>query len=226
MKIIVIASRKGGSTKTTLSAHLAVEIGLSGDGPVATIDADPMKGLSRWFDVREADTPPCVDPDTLKERGITTILRRLREGGTAVVIIDTPPSASYDVQSLIAAADLVLVPVIPSPNDLRAIGETIDLIDEINRPALFVVSNAGAGTKLTNQALAALSRHGTLAAVGDEPVIIRTRTDYRSSMIGGRTAREMKATSKSAQEISDLWTAIKAKLVKEEKRGSKRTAVA
>jgi len=91
---------------------------------------------------------------------------------------------------------------------------------------LFVVSNAAPNAKLTNQALAILSQHGTVAAVGDQPVIIRTRTDFRSSMTDGRTVRELKASSKSAEEIADLWTAVKTRLEREEKRRGIRTTAA
>lgn len=224
MQVLVVASRKGGSAKTSLSAHLAVEIGHRGDGPVGVIDADPMGGLTGWYDARKASEPVCVDPTTLARAGLQATLQGLQEAGVRVVIIDTPPSASHDVRGIIGAASLVLVPVIPSPNDFRAIGETLDLIDDAGKPALFVVSNAGASTKLTNQAVTLLSQHGTLAAVGDKPVIIRTRTDFRSSMTDGRTAREIKASSKSAEEIADLWTAIKARMEREQRRG-KRPAV-
>jgi chromosome partitioning protein len=159
-----------------------------------------------------------------QEQGAT--LDGLKDGGVELVIIDTAPSASNDVSDVVAAADLVLVPVIPSPNDFRAIGETLDLIDEADKPALFVVSNAAPNAKLTNQALAILSQHGTVAAVGDQPVIIRTRTDFRSSMTDGRTVRELKASSKSAEEIADLWTAVKTRLEREEKRRGIRTTAA
>jgi chromosome partitioning protein len=221
----VVASRKGGSTKTSLTAHLAVEAHLRGDGPVVAIDADPMGVLTGWYDARKAEEPLCVEPAALKAMGLKATLAGLRKRGVRLVVIDTAPSASNDVSELIAAADLVLVPVIPSPNDFRAIGETLDLVDDANKPALFVVSNAAANAKLTNQALTLLSQHGTVAAVGDRPVIIRTRTDFRSSMTDGRTVRELKATSKSAEEIADLWTAVKARLQKEAKRGT-RSAVA
>jgi chromosome partitioning protein len=143
-----------------------------------------------------------------------------------LVIIDTAPSASHDVSEVVAAADLVLIPVIPSPNDLRAIGETLDLIDEAGKPALFVVNNAAANAKLTNQALTILSQHGTVAAVDGDPVIVRTRTDFRSSMTDGRTVGELKATSKSAEEIANLWTAVKARLERENRRGRRTTAAA
>ena len=65
-----------------------------------------------------------------------------------------------------------------------------------------------------------------MAAVGDKPVIIRTRTDFRSSMTDGRTVREIKASSKSADEIADLWTAVRARLEREEKRRGVRTTAA
>ena len=226
MQVIVVASRKGGCSKTTISAHLAVEAHRRGDGPVAAIDADPMGGLTGWYDARKAEEPVCVEPAALKARGLKATLAGLRAEGVRVVIIDTAPSSANDVRDLIAAATLVLVPVIPSPNDFRAIGETLDLIDAADKPALFVVSNAATNAKLTNQALALLSQHGTVAAIGNEPVILRTRTDFRSSMTDGRTVQELKAASKSAEEVADLWTAVKARLEKEEKRRGVRTASA
>jgi chromosome partitioning protein len=226
MQVVVIASRKGGCGKTSLSAHLAVEAHRRGDGPVAAIDADPMAGLTGWFDARKAEEPLCVEPAALRSRGLQATLASLRDAGVQLVIIDTAPSASNDVGEVVAAADLVLIPVIPSPNDFRAIGETLDLIDEAGKSALFVVNNAAANAKLTNQALTLLSQHGTVAAVDDQPVIIRTRTDFRSSMTDGRTVGELRATSKSAEEVANLWTAVKARLEREARRGRRTTATA
>jgi chromosome partitioning protein len=222
--VLVIASRKGGAGKTTLASHLAVEAERRGDGPVAAIDADPMAGLVGWFDARKAETPFCVEQASLSSRGLRGTLDGLQAAGVQLVIVDTAPSASNDVGKLVAAADLVLVPVIPSPNDFRAIGETLDLVDEAGKPILFVVNNAAANAKLTNQALTLLSQHGTVAAIGDQPVIIRTRTDFRSSMTDGRTVGEIKASSKSAEEIANLWTAVKVKLERESRRGRATTA--
>jgi chromosome partitioning protein len=224
--VVVVASRKGGAGKTSLTAHIAVEAHLRGDGPVVAIDADPMGGLTGWYDARKADEPQCVEPSALRAHGLAKTLAGLRASGVSLVIIDTAPSASNDVSELIAAADLVLIPVIPSPNDLRAIGETLDMVDAADKPALFVVSNAAANAKLTNQALALLSQHGTLAAVNGNPVILRTRTDFRSSMTDGRTARELKASSKSAEEVADLWPAVKTRLDKEGRRRGVRSTVA
>jgi chromosome partitioning protein len=50
-----MASQKGGSGKTTLSGHLAVQAQLAGQGPVCLIDIDPQGSLADWWNEREAD---------------------------------------------------------------------------------------------------------------------------------------------------------------------------
>ena len=47
MHVIAFASQKGGSGKTTLAGHIAVEAELRGAGPVALIDTDPQGSLSQ-----------------------------------------------------------------------------------------------------------------------------------------------------------------------------------
>ena len=57
MKVVALASRKGGSGKTTLAGHLAVEAERRGAGPVAMIDVDPQGSLADWWNVRSAEAP-------------------------------------------------------------------------------------------------------------------------------------------------------------------------
>src|SRR3954453_18061554 len=106
------------------------------------------------------------------------------------------------------------------------VGETLDLIDAADKPALFVLNNAATNAKLTNQALTILSQHGTVAAVDGQPVIIHTRTDFRSAMTDGRVAQEIKPKSKAAEEIANLWKAVKARLEKETRRRGRPGATA
>src|SRR3954451_8081501 len=114
LHVIAVSTKKGGSAKTTLAAHLAVEADLRDDGPVTMIDADPMAGLTAWYDARKDEMPPCIDPHTLADHGVTSALASIRESGAKIVIIDTPPSASKGIGELIEVADLVLIPIIPS----------------------------------------------------------------------------------------------------------------
>ena len=57
MQVVTLASRKGGSGKTTLAGQLAVEAERRGDGPVALADLDPQGSLADWWNARTADTP-------------------------------------------------------------------------------------------------------------------------------------------------------------------------
>ena len=159
MLTLVVASRKGGAGKTTLSGHVAVEAECQNAGPVALIDMDPMGSLAAWWNERKADMPVCAG----WVGGWTKALQHLERSGVNLVVIDTPPFATAEIAAIVRLASLVLVPVIPSPHDLRAIGETIELVEKERKPLVFVVSNASTNGKLTIQAVTALSQYGTVA---------------------------------------------------------------
>ena len=57
MRVMAFASQKGGSGKTTLAGHIAVQAESVGAGPVAIIDTDPQGSLSDWWNARRAQTP-------------------------------------------------------------------------------------------------------------------------------------------------------------------------
>lgn len=206
MRVCITASRKGGAGKTSIAGHLAVEAERQGAGPVAVIDCDPMGSLSAWWNERQADTPHFASLDG----GLAASLARLEKAGINTVFIDTPPFASEQISPIVRHATIVLVPVVPSPHDLRAIGETIELIEAEKKPMVFVVNNASINGRLTLQAVTALSQHGTVA-----PVVIHSRQDYRSSMIKGKVAGEVYPKSKSASEIAELWRYVETRLKKE-----------
>src|ERR1700744_5706994 len=86
MQTVVINSQKGGSGKTTLCAHLAVEAERAGDGPVFLIDTDPQGSLSAWHTKREAETPARIEVPFEK---LESALAALRARSSAYCIIDT-----------------------------------------------------------------------------------------------------------------------------------------
>ena len=61
---LVIASKKGGTGKTTLTGNMGVEADRSGAGPVAVIDTDEQGNLADWWNARAALTRlrPCRSP--------------------------------------------------------------------------------------------------------------------------------------------------------------------
>lgn len=201
MKTIVINSQKGGSGKTTLCAHLAVEAERAGDGPVYVIDTDPQGTLSHWHENREAETPQRVEVSLAElEAG----LAMLRERGAGYCFIDTAPTRTDENAALFRLADLVLVPIRPSPSDLWAASATVDLLKQAAIPFLFVLTQAKANASITGQAAAALSHHGPVAET-----FIADRVPYAAAMTDGRTAIELLAKGPAAIETASLWKNIK-----------------
>ena len=77
------------------------------------------------------------------------------------MVIDTPPQATALIRSVVGLADLVLIPTRPSPDDLDAVGRTIDIVDEAGKPMVFVINGATKNARITGQAAIALSQSGT-----------------------------------------------------------------
>ncbi|MGL4667783.1 MAG: ParA family protein, partial [Saezia sp.] len=103
-------------------------------------------------------------------------------------------------------ADLVVIPVRPSPHDLRAVGATVDIVKESKKSFFFALTQAKINANLTTQAIAALSEFGVVA-----PSIIVDRVDFASSMIDGRTVLESDPKGKSADEIIQLFNFVKSR---------------
>lgn len=222
MHVLVCASRKGGGGKTVCARHLAVSA-LNAGLRVAVLDLDPMVGLTRWWNRRAEDALELLDlipegmaRDTSAQRiaaagaaasALATALPSLAKAGHDLLIIDTPPAADKIVALAIAAADLVLVPVRPSPDDLDAVGETVDLVTAARKPMVFVVNAATRKARLTSDAAIALSQHGTVS-----PSVLHRADAYAASALDGRTVGEADPGGKPAAEVSDLWQYISKRL--------------
>jgi chromosome partitioning protein len=201
MKTIVIESQKGGSGKTMLAAHLAVEAERNSDA-AWVIDTDRQATLSLWHERRKNDTPQRLDAPL--ER-MPDALAKVAGQGAAYCFIDTAPTISEQNTKLLRLADLVLIPVRPSPSDLWAVAETVAQVKDADKPFIFVLTQAKPQATITAQAVAALSEHGRVAQA-----FIADRVAYAAAMTGGNTAPELSAKGPAAQEIEALWNEIKA----------------
>jgi len=206
MRVLAMASQKGGSGKTTLSGHLAVQAERAGAGPVVLIDIDPQASLSHWWHDRTGDTPAFARTSVTR---LAADLEALRLQGFKLAIIDTPPAITAAIQSVIAVAELIVIPTRPSPHDLRAVGATVDLCERAGKPLLFVVNGATPDARLTTETTMALSRHGIVA-----PVLVHHRADFAAAMVDGGTVMERDAESASTAEIEALWRYVSDRLEK------------
>jgi chromosome partitioning protein len=207
MHVIAVASQKGGSGKTTLAGHLAVQADRAGAGPVALVDTDPQGSLAEWWNSRTAETPlfARTGADRLAED-----IARMDSLGIKLLVIDTPPAIAATISEVVRAADLVVVPARPSPHDLRAAGATVELVERLGKPLVFVVNGATPRARITTEAVMALSQHGTLA-----PTVVHQRTSFAASMIDGRTVMEVPDEERAAGEIAMLWEYIHRRLLGE-----------
>ena len=206
MRTIVVASQKGGVGKTTIAGHLGVMAEQSKEGPVALIDTDPQGSLASWWNERTNEAPLFARVEIGK---LTEHLQALAKGGIKLAIIDTPPSVTEMIQQVLRTADLVLIPTRPSPHDLRAVGSTVELVENAGKRMIFVINGAAPRARIAGEAAVALSQHGTVA-----PVTLYQRTDFASSMIDGRTVQELDPASKSAGEVAELWSYVDKQLRK------------
>ncbi|MGK6355854.1 AAA family ATPase [Sphingomonas sp. DT-207] len=206
MRVLAMASQKGGSGKTTLSGHLAVQAQLAGQGPVVLIDIDPQGSLSDWWNERDTEFPAFAQTTVAR---LAADLEVLRQQGFRLAVIDTPPAITMAIQSVIQVAELVVIPTRPSPHDLRAVGATVDLCDRAGKPLIFVVNAATPKARITSEAAVALSQHGTVA-----PITLHHRTDFAASMIDGRTVMEIDPNGKSSAEVAALWSYVNDRLEK------------
>lgn len=204
MRIIVIASRKGGSGKTTLAGHLAVEAESQGEGPVGLMDMDPQGSLADWWNARTEEAPRFVQTTI---QTFAADIRELEGRGLSMVIVDTPPALTATLARIMAHADLVLIPTRPSPHDLRSIGGTVDLAEDLGKRFAFVVNGAASRARITRDTIRLLSEHGPVASA-----VMHHRVDFAVGMIDGRTVMELPGDSRSSQEIGAVWHFVREQL--------------
>ncbi len=204
MQVVTLASRKGGSGKTTLAGHLAVEAERRGDGPVALVDLDPQGSLADWWNARAAKTPVFAQTSAIR---LAQDLRQLRDAGIKLLVIDTPPALNDSIREVVGLSDLVVIPARPSPHDLRSVGATVDLVEHLGKPLVFVINSATQKARITVETVSLLSQHGPLA-----PAIVHNRVDFASSMIDGRSVMELPGASRASDEIAKLWDYLRRRL--------------
>lgn len=206
MPTIAVLNQKGGSGKTTIATHLARAYQLQGHS-VLLIDSDKQGSARDWRAADENNTTPVIGLDrTSLDKDIKSL------GKHDYIIIDGAPQATEIALAAVRASDFILIPVQPSPYDLWATANLIELIQqrmgvvEGRLQAAFVISRLIKNTKIGDEVANVLNDFNL-------PVLnsrIVQRICYPNSASLGKTVFETeKAQSEAVLEIQNLANEIK-----------------
>jgi chromosome partitioning protein len=202
--VITVAQQKGGTGKTTLAANLAAA--LVPGSRVALLDIDPQKSLTRWHGIRASREAKALALTFSEVSGwrLTAQLDRLKRSHD-VVLIDSPPQIDTDARLAIRGADLVLIPIQPSPPDVWAAEGTLALATAERRNARVVLNRVPPTSRLGETVKADLvTRKLPLlrAAIGN-------RTGFANAFAAGLGVTEAAPRSSAAAELRALLDEIR-----------------
>jgi chromosome partitioning protein len=206
MNIIAILNQKGGVGKTTLATNIASKLHMD-KNKVLLIDSDPQGSARDWHAAGNNDVPVVgIDRPTL-EKDVAKIANQFDW-----VIIDGAPQLADMAISSIKCADLVIIPVQPSPYDIWASADLVDIIKQRqqinnNEPkAYFCISRKITNTTLSKEVFEALNGYGL-------PVMksgTSQRVIYAQSAAAGESIFDASKNVDSVKEITNIVNEIKA----------------
>lgn len=197
-KTITIAQQKGGAGKTTMAAHLAVAWAQSGKRRVAIVDIDPQGSLTQWYRVRESvlgEDGTRLTHATISGWRVGSEIDRLKHTHD-LIVIDSPPHTDAEARTAIRAADLVVIPLQPSPMDVWATSATIQICKQERVPVKMVLNRVHPQAKLTE----AISGE----MVGLAANRFGNRVIFAGALMHGLGVTEADANSTAAHEVREL----------------------
>jgi chromosome partitioning protein len=198
LPVVVVLGLKGGSGKSTLAIHLAVAAGPG----VMLADCDPQGTSLAWAQERHRREPTVI--------GVLShqLDRHLSHtNGSTLMVVDTAPRLEADVPALAALADLIVIPIRPNMPDLAASQTTLRIAEALGRPFVIVFNAVHYHSADATEAREVLARHYEMA-----PVMLGQRASFARALASGSAVTEFEPQGKAAEEISQLWTFLQAKL--------------
>ena len=197
MKIISLVTQKGGCGKSTLTSNLAVAAYLK-KGKILLLDADPQKTLMSWWKDRELSNMECI---VVGSNDIEGAIEHANKEKYTHVFIDTPGRAEAINAAAIRAADFCLIPCRPTLADMRAQKTTVEMIEQVNTPAAFVVNQShsrGSRAVETKKGLA-------LYSLPVSEKVVSYLVAYQDAYSAGKGVLEFDPDGRAAVEIHLLW---------------------
>ncbi len=209
MRVITLATQKGGSGKSTICRHLAV-CGLLDGFTTAIIDADAQGSARDWGDIRKT-VPEVLVETSPRQDHVRGAIERMRAKGTDVLFVDTPGSLNGPV-ALNAAevSDFVVVPVRPTPDDLNALWPMAKALRDRRVNFAVVLSQCPTNTPRPRLDAEQLLKNAKVSVL---PVAIHQKGAIPLSGVEGKTIMELtdlsEAELKSVEEFKALFATLR-----------------
>lgn len=206
--IIVVASQKGGSGKTSCTLNFGVIA--AQEGKTLLLDCDPQGSLMYWHQRRETPQPEALSV-SLPE--LDQSVRMARTQPYEYVFVDTPPHNNAEVSFAMRLADIILVPVRPTTLDLHAAEATLKLAAAMAKRTLVILTQCNA-PRLLMEAPSVREARAVFAGLGcrvAEQTIIHRGT-VEQSVASGMAVVEFEPRGRSDHEFSLVWKQVKREL--------------
>ncbi len=194
-------SQKGGSGKTTIAVHLAAAA-VADNKKVLLIDTDPQKSAEVWYDCRQKEEPTFV---TTSSNDLEEVINVAKKEKIDFIVIDTMPHTSAAASLAASKSDVLLIPCQPTPFDIAAVANSIEIAKARNKKAIIIINRAPLRAPEILDAREALKTYGVLIY----PYEITDRRTYFRAVTQGMSVTEYDSKSAASQEIIKLWTWIK-----------------
>lgn len=198
-KILAVAQQKGGAGKTTIAVQLGVWWASQGR-KVTLLDVDPQGSMQAWHALRtEAGLDRSPYASDVAGWKLSSEIDRLKRDND-LIIVDTPPHAETDARVAVRAAELILVPVQPSPMDWWATKPTLDMAAKEKTRSLLILNRLPPRGKLADAIRAKIEDAGLPLAAAT----LGNRSAFAVSMMDGKGVAETQPKGTAAAEIEAL----------------------